>query len=95
MRDVETIIKNRDNLKEAIRKIKNKISDVRGDTIKWGEMSNDDQRICDRLERLKINYLNQMKALNFVLNEDDWLVTYEYDIYYKDFSEFFAKINIR
>jgi len=95
MRDVETIIKNRNNLKEATRKIKIRVSEIKGNTKYWKEMSMENQIICDKLERLKIHYLNQMRALNFVLNEDDKLETYKYDTIFAGFDELFADLNVR
>jgi len=95
MKDVETIIKNRDILKDSIRKIKIKITETKGNTKYWKDMPVENQIICDKLEKLKVNYLNQMKALNFVLNEDDKLETYKYDTFYDGFSELIADLNVR
>lgn len=78
MKDLKTIIENRDILNEAIQRINFKLRSIRDNAKTWDELSKEDKAISGKLCGLKYHYIDQVKGLNFVLNEDDNLDNYKW-----------------
>ena len=95
MKDLETIIKNRDILKKSVDKLWEEILSIKNGR-EWSELPKDEKTVVGRLLGLKAHYSDQLTALNFVLNEDSRLMDCKMDGNYEGVDEkFFADINVR
>jgi len=96
MKNLETIIKNRDELKKSIDNIWEEVYSIKKGR-EWPELSKEEQKIVGQLLGLKANYFNQMVALNFVLNEDNGLLDYRTNKNYEGIVDerFFADVNVK
>ena len=93
MKNLETIIKNRDALKKSIDNLWAEIIAIK-DGREWSELSKEEKSIGGKLLGLKAHYFDQWVALNFVLNEDSRLMDCKMDRNYEGVDErFFAEIN--
>ena len=93
MKNIETIIKNRDALKKSIDNIWTEIYSVKS-YKQWSELSKEEHSMRGKLLSLKDRYYNQLIALDFVLNENAWLLDYRTDRNYDGFVDerFFANL---
>lgn len=95
MKNLETIIKNRDALKKSIDDIWEEVYFIKKGR-EWPDLSKEEQTIAGKLLGLKSRYFDQWIALNFVLNEDSRLMDGRADRNYEDVDErFFADVNVR
>jgi len=94
MKNLETIIKNRDALKKSIDNIWTEIFTVKNGREKWSDLPKEDQVVLGKLYSLKDRYYNQLIALDFVLNEHNRLADYRTDRNYEGFVDerFFANL---
>jgi len=94
MKNLETIVKNRDILKKSVDNIWTEVFAVKN-SREWPELSKEEQGTVGKLLSLKDRYYNQMVALDFVLNENAWLLDYRTDKNYDGFVDerFFADVN--
>ena len=95
MKDLETIIKNRDALKKSIDNLWEEIIAIKNGR-EWSELLPEEKSIGGKLLGLKAHYFDQWVALNFVLNEDSRLMDCKTDRNYEGADEkFFAEVNVR
>lgn len=95
MKNLETIIKNRDALKKSIDKLWEEINVIKNGR-EWIELSKEEKSVGGKLLGLKSHYYDQWTALNFVLNEDSRLMDCKMDRNYEGVDEkFFADINVK
>ena len=95
MKDLETIIKNRDALKKSIDNLWTEIIAIKNGR-EWSELSPEEKSTGGKLLGLKAHYFDQWAALNFVLNEDSRLMDCRTDRNYEGVNErFFAEVNVR
>ena len=93
MKDLETIIKNRDALKKSIDNLWTEIIAIKNGR-EWSELSPEEKSTGGKLLGLKAHYFDQWVALNFVLNEDSRLMDCKMDRNYEGVDErFFADVN--
>jgi regulator of PEP synthase PpsR (kinase-PPPase family) len=92
MRDVKLILKNRDKLKEAVFKIQAKINEVRDDR-EWEVLTKEKRSTIGTLYGLKNHYEDQMKALNYVLNEDSKLNDFKWCSIFQEFKDYFVELD--
>lgn len=86
MKNVESVIKNRNILKEAIVKIQLRIKEEQNDR-QWDILSREERIIIGSLYGLKNHYEDQAKALNYVLNEDSKLDDFKWNPHYQEFKD--------
>jgi len=93
MKNLETIVKNRDILKKSVDNIWTEVFAVKNGR-EWPELSKEEQGTVGKLLSLKDRYYNQLIALDFVLNENAWLLDYRTDRNYDGFVDerFFANL---
>jgi len=95
MKDLETIIKNRDALKKSIDIIWEEINAIKNGR-EWSELSKEEKFTGGKLLGLKAHYFDQWVALNFVLNEDNRLMDFRTNGNYEGIDErLFAEVNVR
>ena len=95
MKNLETIIKNRDALKKSIDNLWTEIIAIKNGR-EWSELSPEEKSTGGKLLGLKSHYFDQLVALNFVLNEDSRLMDCKMDRNYEGVDEkFFAEVNMR
>lgn len=92
MRDVELVIKNRNKLKEAIVKIQERIKEERNDK-EWNMLTKEERSIIGTLYGLKNHYEDQMKALNYVLNEDSKLDDFKWCSTFQEFKNYLVDLD--
>ena len=94
MRDLEVVKKNRNVLSYSISEIREEVS-----TIKKGRdfslLTKDEKWVVGQLLGLMYRYIDQKKALDFVLNEDSKLDDYRLNRNYEGIEDkFFADVNV-
>jgi len=95
MKDTKVVIEERNKMQECVKKIRKEIDYVRPNGS-WDTIPAEIRRYLGNLYQLKLNYENQIKGINFCLNEDSELDDYCWnyrnrDSELRDIEEFLFK----